>query len=198
MPPKAVIFDLDDTLVKNRESFASMRAKYERRLKEEGYPLPGEREGLLEAVEELCQRRGQWRPMELLEEVEMERAETSSPGEGAEEILRWLKERGIKVGVVTRNSRRAALKALGPLLRFVDVLLTRDDTEVVKPHPGQILRALELLGVRDEECVVVGDYVYDVEAGRASGCRTVCIGWRARGDVNIERLEDLKEVLQKI
>ena len=198
MPVKAVIFDLDDTLVENRESFSSMRERYERRLREEGYPPPGEGPGLLEGVEELCRRIGDSRPMKLLEELEMERAETSSPGEGAEELLRWLKERGIKVGVVTRNSRRAALRALGPMADLVDVLLTRDDTEVVKPHPGQILRALEILGVRGEECVVVGDYVYDVEASRGAGCTAVCLGGRAKGDFNIERLEELKNLLQKI
>jgi HAD superfamily hydrolase (TIGR01662 family) len=67
----------------------------------------------------------------------------------------------------------------------VDQLLGPFDTWQVCPHdggcscrkpaPGLVLRAAEALGVRPEECVVVGDIGSDVAAARAAGARSVLV-----------------------
>lgn len=65
-----------------------------------------------------------------------------------------------------------ALEAAG-LLGF-DPVLTRDDAPP-KPDPAGILRACELWQIETHQLLMVGDFVFDLEAGRAAGCRTLLI-----------------------
>jgi histidinol-phosphate phosphatase family protein len=50
-----------------------------------------------------------------------------------------------------------------------------DGCECRKPRPGMVRAAARALGVRAEECVVVGDIGADVEAARAAGARSVLV-----------------------
>ena len=61
-----------------------------------------------------------------------------------------------------------------------DVLLAREDVKITKPHPAHLLDALRVLQVKfperrlqAEDCLMVGDNVMDVQAGRAAKMRTV-------------------------
>jgi D-glycero-D-manno-heptose 1,7-bisphosphate phosphatase len=47
--------------------------------------------------------------------------------------------------------------------------------ECRKPNPGMLLRAAVELGLALPQCVMVGDAVIDIEAGRRAGCRTVLV-----------------------
>jgi histidinol-phosphate phosphatase family protein len=113
------------------------------------------------------------------------------PVEGAAEAVRRLRGTGIRVGVVSNQSGVAR------------GLLTTDDVEAVnarvdelvgpfdtwqfcphgpddacgcrKPGPGLVHAAARALGVRPEECVVVGDIGSDVLAARAAGARGVLV-----------------------
>jgi D-glycero-D-manno-heptose 1,7-bisphosphate phosphatase len=50
-----------------------------------------------------------------------------------------------------------------------------DGCECRKPAPGMVLRAARALGVRPQECVVIGDTAADVAAARAAGARGVLV-----------------------
>jgi len=110
---------------------------------------------------------------EKLESIELAHCEDAEPVSGAIELLDALRRSGMKVGIVTRNCRRAVVVSLEKAGITADVLLTRDDVPNTKPHPIHLLEALELLGVRAEEAVMVGDHLMDVQGGRAAGMRTV-------------------------
>lgn len=53
-----------------------------------------------------------------------------------------------------------------------------DDVTNSKPHPEMILKAIKLLQLPPEECVVIGDSLHDIEAGQRAGTKTigVCTG----------------------
>lgn len=53
------------------------------------------------------------------------------------------------------------------------VVVTASDTALGKPHPDPYLAAAARLGVAPEECLVVEDAVAGVLAGRAAGCATL-------------------------
>jgi phosphoglycolate phosphatase len=89
------------------------------------------------------------------------------------QTLKWLRERGIKIAVTTRNCMDALLLAFQDLSDYVEVVVTRDQTKLLKPHPGQIEMALEGLRVAPEKALMVGDHPTDIMAGKACHATTV-------------------------
>ena len=97
---------------------------------------------------------------------------------GALELLNLLKQRGLKIGVVTSRSIVAEKQwhELNQLkvAHLIDALVTASDSRR-KPAPDTVIECLEHLEVRSEECVIVGDSLADVMAGKAAGVRTVAV-----------------------
>jgi hydrogenase expression/formation protein HypE len=114
---------------------------------------------------------------QTLERFELEAADASAPNEGAERLVRRLRERGLAVGVLTRNGRRAVDRALARFTSLTaddfDVIVTRDDGDVApKPAPDGVLHAAAAMRVPPAETLVVGDFLLDMQAGRAAGAVT--------------------------
>jgi pyrophosphatase PpaX len=109
---------------------------------------------------------------------------------GAVEPVRDLKERGIKLGVVTSKmpwSTKRGLELCGFDGMF-DAFVTAEDVKKHKPDPEPVLRALELLESKPEETVFVGDSTHDMAAGRAAGVKTAAVLW---GPFDRDTLEPL-------
>jgi HAD superfamily hydrolase (TIGR01509 family) len=112
-----------------------------------------------------------------LERFELEAADASAPNVGAEELVRRLREAGLAVGVLTRNGRSAVDRALARFTALTaddfDVIVTRDDGDVApKPAPDGVLHAAAAMGEPPEQTLVVGDFLLDMQAGRAAGAVT--------------------------
>jgi phosphoglycolate phosphatase-like HAD superfamily hydrolase len=56
-----------------------------------------------------------------------------------------------------------------------DVILTRESPGRPKPHPDGVIDAARRFGVERGEVLMVGDYVFDIEAGRAAGASTALL-----------------------
>ena len=94
---------------------------------------------------------------------------------GAVEMLDGLRERGVRVGLVSMTVSRCILTALarlGILSRF-DVIVCGDMVESRKPAPDPYLRAAELLGVDPAACVAVEDSPTGIASARAAGCYVI-------------------------
>lgn len=90
--------------------------------------------------------------------------------EGVREMLAALRSAGIPLGLVTGKGRRAWEVTSSAIdLGEFEVVITDDDVEAPKPHPGGLLAAAEHLGYPPGEIVYVGDSLADLEAGRAAG-----------------------------
>ncbi len=101
------------------------------------------------------------------------------PFPGTADVLRELKRRGHPMGVVTSKERVQAERdmELYGLVEFVDVIVCWDDTSNHKPHPEPILKGMELLAVRPEETLYVGDSLHDMKAGREAGAKVAAAMW---------------------
>ncbi len=160
MAIRGLIFDLDGTLVDSALDFVAMR-------REMGLPdgLP-----LLEAISQLpaADARRCWN---ILAEHEHRGAHSASAFPGVAEFLQMVVERGLARAIVTRNSRTATLTTLARLNLDFDLIVCRDDGPV-KPDPSAIWKICETWGFKCGECVMIGDYRFDIEAGRRAGTRT--------------------------
>ncbi|HPJ68475.1 MAG TPA: HAD family hydrolase [Desulfobacteraceae bacterium] len=116
--------------------------------------------------------------MKILEEKEDQAAETSRPNNGAEECLSALKEMGMAMGILTRNSLNSVKKALRKFdsitIRDFDAVITRDSS-LPKPDPDGIFRAAKFMRLLPQELLVVGDFRFDIIAGKAAGSRTALL-----------------------
>jgi len=101
------------------------------------------------------------------------------PYEGVLEAVRSLKERGMRLGVVTSKMQRGTRQglALCKLDSFFDTIVAADDTTRHKPHPEPVYVALERLGADAAATVFIGDSTHDLAAGRAAGVRTGAALW---------------------
>jgi len=97
--------------------------------------------------------------------------------EGVEEVLGPLRERGLRLGLVTNNdSMNYHQRLLGKfgLERFFDSIVVSCILGVRKPHRLMFLRCLKELGVSNRESVFVGDRPRtDVEGARNAGIRSI-------------------------
>lgn len=108
-----------------------------------------------------------------VEEVEMNAARDCRWLQGARAAVTALRERGVRVGVVTRNCRRAVEFVSGPAPEWCDGLFTRDEVTRVKPHPEHLLVALRTLAVEPARALMVGDHASDIIVARAAGLDSV-------------------------
>lgn len=108
----------------------------------------------------------------------------------AREALEACAGAGLRIGFATSKRRRYAemiLEHLG-VLRFFDARIGPDEVTHAKPHPEAILKTLAVLGVTAEEARVVGDTEFDVLAARAAGVPCICV---TTGPVSRAELEAL-------
>ena len=103
------------------------------------------------------------------------------------EALVGLKDGGVRLAVLTNSGRKAATRSLtvAGLLGFFEFVLTRNDTETMKPRPEGLLQAVSMLSLPKQDVYYVGDTPYDVMAAKAAGVKSVSV---ATGSYNTERL----------
>ena len=106
---------------------------------------------------------------------------------GTLEMLDFLKQRGLRLGVVTSKGREGTRRTveLTGLNPYLDALVTAQDVERHKPFPDPVFKALTLLNASPQTAVYVGDSYFDLQAGRQAGTVTlgVTLGMAAREEL---------------
>lgn len=173
----AALFDLDGTLVETHIDFAALKSAMVDFASDRGIPAQdAARLDALAIVDCVARHAAGAREsvrreaFSIIEEIETQGCSQPQASPGAAQWAAALRGAGVRVGVVTRNCRRLSLQLLAKFDIAYDVLLSRDDVELTKPHPSHLLAALDLVGVAPERAVMVGDHWMDVRAGRASRC----------------------------
>lgn len=125
---------------------------------------------------------------------------------GSEEILRMLhgKYRLAVVSTRPEGDSRAFLEQFD-LSSYFDLVVHRNSTGRLKPHPAPIHFAARELGLMPDECVMVGDTTVDMFAAKKAGAWAVGVlcGWgtekelrKAGADLILPSTEDILELIQ--
>lgn len=191
------IFDLDGTLTVPVHDFAAIRSAL----------------GMTEADSDILRFLDSLPPDEAavrhsrLIEIEYGLADRAVAAPGAERLLERLFRRGARIGILTRNTRDIALHTLTRIgltgYFAADAILGRDEAEP-KPHPEGIGKLLAAWGNGPDETVMVGDYLFDLQVGRAAGTATIHVDssssfrWPELADLSVATLEELVEVMAAI
>jgi len=184
----AVIFDLDGTLIRSSIDFVKMKNRiiaYFRSLGVDSEDFSSSRptfEIVQKGIERLKKKSSEEVVSEvrrqidqIMTDVEMEQVDSVSAIAGVSETVKLLKEKGIKIGVLTRSCREYALKSLQTtgLSKLVDFIAARDDVDRPKPDPDQVIMLAQKLSVKLEETLMVGDHPVDALCAKNSNVRFV-------------------------
>jgi len=181
-----VVFDMDGTLTVSNLDFDGIR-------EEAGIP---EGKPILEFLEEAPQPKRQ-RAEEVLHAHEARAIRDCNLRPGVQDVMDALRQAGMKVGLLTRNSRRSVQMLLERFELDFDCCVTRDDASP-KPSPEPLLKMAACVGVEPGEMLMVGDYIFDMQAGHAAGARTAFLETKYHREVQPEAdvvIQDLRELL---
>ena len=187
MTNPAVLFDFDGTLVPNLD-LTDMRRQIAAMAKAAGVP-DSVYDGLY--IVEIIEASQAWlsnqdtalaRSAEAyaaashqrINDIEMQAASNTAPFTAVRPVLNQLREKGYRLGIVTRNCRAAVLTMFPDMDEYVDCLHARDDVIHLKPDPRHLQDNLDALGAEASLSVMVGDGALDMRAGQALGMR--CVG----------------------
>jgi HAD superfamily hydrolase (TIGR01509 family) len=188
---RGIVFDLDGTLVVQELDFEAMR-------REIGMPSGTP---LLEAIECL-QRPAREAAVAVLRRHELAAAETARLNPGVRKFLDWLSARGVRQAVLSRNMREAVLKVLSRCGLSFDLVLAREDAPY-KPSPEGLWQICELWGMAPARVAMIGDYLYDLQAGKSAGTRTALVTHGRSlpfvhlADVAFASFEDVPDALRR-
>ncbi len=171
-PPRAVIFDLDGTLTRPLLDFDAIRAEIGLRPR---LPILEQ----LAAGDDALRARAE----PILRRHENDAIDRATLSDGCAELLRRLDERRVPTAILTRNTRDAVAAFVHKFALSFRAIYTREDGPP-KPSPAGVLALCDRMGAIVAHTVAVGDYKFDVQAGRAAGCRTVLLAETAPDDLD--------------
>lgn len=131
-------------------------------------------------------------------------AEQATPAPGALALVSGLAARGARVGVLTRNTlgvARRTLEVCGLARWFAaEDVLGRGEAPP-KPSPVGVQRLLHAWGALPDDAVMVGDFLFDLRAGRAAGAAALWVNLAGTGryadeaDATVSSLEEVAALL---
>jgi len=195
---KAVIFDLDGTLLNTIDDIAdsmnSVLAAY-------GLPqhnVDAYRMFVGDGVANLVIRatKGSTSDRDMLERIENEyrdellkrQTNKTKPFSGIPELLSTLSERGIKISVLSNKPHDATEEVIAwsfPDISFSAVLGHRPGSQI-KPDPSSVFELIDIMGVPPEEVLYIGDTGTDMQTAKAAGLRAIGVLWGNRGRSELE------------
>ena len=188
------IFDMDGTLTLAVHDFPAIRNKL------------GINKDLdiIEAIEALPPEEAREK-FRLLDEIEIGLTLRSQEQPGAEQLLTLLSEQNKMLGILTRNTVRNAKDTLVEcnLKKFFpDQQILGRESAAPKPSPDGINILLNQWEVDPASAVMVGDYKYDLEAGRRAGTATIYVDineenlWSNFADLHVYHLNQIFDIIR--
>lgn len=220
---KAVIFDLDGTLIDSMESWSRVENLLTKKIAQKSIPsgwdaatfrgqILAKYSGCEDAYEAYYAALAEFLGTKMsVAEIRQMRREISSKivtrnvrfQPGAVDLLRFLKKSGCKLALATMSGKQKLLDYCHTnnhisqeisLLETFDVVLTRNDVNCPKPNPEIYLKVLDHLKISSKEALVVEDSLCGVDAAVAAGIDTVAVEEKT----SAQNLPIIRKKVQKV
>lgn len=221
---RAVVFDLDDTLVDSKKDYPIFKrcvlAELRNKGVEESFLDPNDSvlANIRKGKQYLSKQSEHFNGDELerdiniiLNRIEMANIDQVKAFPGAQQALEYVIDLGLTVAVLTRASRTYTERALAitSLDDKVTTCVCRDDypLEEAKPNPQSMRRVAAKISVPPASCIVMGDHPMDRECAKACGAEFVGVltgstdhaEWNSQGcELVIDSVANAPEVLAKL
>ncbi len=188
---KAIIWDLDGTLIDFKINSIGARRKAIKILRKYGIPRSqlSIQKSILENVKTsrtLFKKQGVQSDSiqdiiaevnNAVIEVEHKAALNATLTTGMRDVLDFCKNNEIKQAIFTYNTHSNALLSLetAQIASYFEVIIGRDDINNLKPHPDHIKRICELLKVAFHDILIIGDTDTDIEAALNVGAYSIAL-----------------------
>lgn len=201
LPIKAVVLDLDGTLLDTANDIAEAANRMLAELGREALPEETVKSYIGNGVSRLVKRAltgemdGEPEPALFDHALEIFRKHyagtltaTTRHYPGVTEGLEALKKAGFRLACITNKAERFTtplLEAMG-LTAFFEAVISGDTLAAKKPDPLPLRHLAERFGIPVEQVVLIGDSLNDVQAARAAGCHVFCVpyGYNRTGHVS--------------
>ncbi len=183
------IFDLDGTLTKPVHNFDEIRLAL-------GIPA---NQDILTFIEAQSPDRKQALNHELIA-IEEQLAAKAEVNSGVIDWLSYLQTQNCRLGILTRNKRHCvdiALAKIGCAQFFHPQAIVASETAAPKPNPAGVNYLLSLWQAPVSSAVIMGDYRFDLEAGKAANISTIHFApegaplWQESTDIRVRSFLEL-------
>ncbi len=211
---KAIIWDLDGTLIHFKIDFIRARREVIKILKKYGVPkkILTVKTSILESVSksrEYFQSNSTYDAQKITQiinevdgkivQVEYEAALQASHIDGIEEVLEFAEGKNLKQAIFTFNTHRNAEISLQKvnLRKYFELIVGRDNVENMKPHPDHLLSICKKLDVLPSEIIVIGDSSRDIEAALNVGAKSIVIKNNLFNLSKIETFQRANQIIEE-
>jgi phosphoglycolate phosphatase len=211
-PIKAIIWDLDGTLIDFKINSVKARRKAIKVLRDHGIPkenlsiekpilenvkfsrlifneLGFSSEKIKEIIKEVNN---------AVIQVEHEAAIKATLTPGIAQVLEFAKKKRLKQAVFTyntHNNARISLETAG-IFHYFEVIVGRDDTKNLKPHPDHLKYICEKIDVKPDQIVVIGDTGRDIEAAINIGSRSIALNTKIPNYLKREFFKKASKIIE--
>lgn len=129
--------------------------------------------------------------------------ESATLYEGFDNVIKTLHEKGILCGIASSKTKKQYEIDFLPtgLHNYMKSIVLSEDTKMHKPHPDPLLKVVDRLNELPENCVYVGDTIFDYKSSKTAGMDFALALWGASDLTGIEadyNLNEPMDILRKL
>ena len=209
---KAIIWDLDGTLIYFNIDFLRARREAIKILKKEGVPKPllSVEFSILDNVaksRDFFKAQGfpEQKVSKIIKEVddtitkvEFEAAQQAQMVEGIDQVLEFAKTKKLKQAIFTFNTEKNAETSLNKvnLSHYFDIIVGRDNVDNLKPHPEHLTYICNQLKIKPTEALVIGDSSRDIEAAINVGAYSIALNTKNTSFLRGESIKQANTIIE--
>ena len=210
---KAIVWDLDGTLIHFNIDWLRARGEAIKILKSHGIPkhLLTVKSSILDNIKLAREYFGTAgynteeteqivRDVDnVVNEIEYEAALEAKAVDGIEQVLEFVRKKNLKQAIYTFNTYRNAKTSLEKvgMLNYFDVIVGRDHVKNAKPHPEHLTTICNKLSVKPSDIIVIGDNHRDIEGALNVGAKSIALKTKLTKLTNAEILENADKIIEE-